>query len=100
MEEVKINSEDLEKIDGRQEITVLENYILQEDKAESVICNCMEYIRRSGRTYMYRGVGSGCVRAVFSRNGRVTSTISTRIVRGNNYNFTPLSGEDLGFQCC
>lgn len=101
MEKLNISSEELDQIDNGQELNNLENYKVQEELPEFTICGCLQFTGRSGRTYSYRGINSGCVRAVFSKNGRVTSITGNINVRsGNNYNFTHLPGERLGFQCC
>ena len=101
MENVTVNSEELEKSQIEQTIDEIKNYKREEEAPESIICNCMRFTGRSGRTYSYRGIASGCVRAVFSRGGVVTSISGNiRIINGRNYNFTHLPGEQLGFQCC
>lgn len=101
MEDVKISSEELEEIKENKETNSLENYSVQEESTQSLICNCLRYTGLAGRTYNYRGQGSGCVRVVFSRNGRVTSISGNiYVVNGRNYTVTVRPGEQHGFQCC
>jgi len=101
MEDIKINSEELKSIDNGQDVSQFENYSTSSESVQSIICGCMQFAGRSGRTYTYRGIASGCVRAVFSRNGRVTSISgNVNILPNRIYNFTHLPGEQVGFQCC
>ncbi len=100
MEEMNVISEEIEQISDGQDIKILENYSVADESPENVICGCMQYLGRNGLTYRYVGIRSGCIKAVFSKNGTVRSISTSRIVAGRNYAFRKRSGEVLGFQCC
>ena len=99
LETVTINEADLEQMADSLNINIesMESYKMIKEDAVGTICGCLEWVRWSGNTVHYKGIRYCRVNVIFSKNGRVTSTITQQVAPGRNYSYTRQSGGQVGF---
>jgi len=71
-----------------------------ESTQESSICGLLDFLRseNGGQTLVYIGIRNGPIIVNFSRNGRITSRLNTRISVDQIYRYDR-NGGDVGFTC-